>query len=809
MKFRIILFFLLINTSFLFAQNSPQLNSSDILQNIKKLNVTGSILYIAAHPDDENTRLLAYLAKEKNYKTGYLALTRGDGGQNLIGNEQSEDLGLIRTQELLAARRNDGAVQFFTRANDFGFSKTPEETFKIWNKDSILSDVVYIIRKFKPDVIITRFPPDERAGHGHHAASSILAQEAFDAAANPKMFPNQLKEVQVWQAKRILWNNYNFGGNDNTSNDQFKVDVGVYNPLLGKSYGEIAAESRSMHKSQGFGSARQRGSSLEYFSAWKGGLPKTDLMEGVKTDWSRIDGAENISKQIDKIQNSYDASNPKNSIADLIQLYQSLISLKNNTLLVADKINEVKNLILTCSGTWFEAYSENPQIAVNTSLKVKIEAISQMENVVIQSNLDQQKLTLSLNKLQSISGTQTVKEISQPYWLRDEHKVGMYEIGSLSNLMFPEGKPAAIIDFTVTINGLDLKFTRPIVYKYTDQVRGEVYQPLAVTPPVTANLDAKAFVFNTQGSKNIHIKLKAFKNDAKGELNLEIPKGWVANPVKVNFDLKKYGEELDLVFKISAQANAQNGDLKATILIDGEKFTKGIKTINYEHIPTITYFPSAKAKLVKLDLKTTAKNIGYIAGAGDLMPETLKEIGINVTMLSENEIMNGDLSKYDAIIAGIRAYNVNERLKFIQAKLMKYVEDGGTYLVQYNVNRPLVLDQIGPYPFTISRDRVTEEDAKVNFVNPESKVLNYPNKIMQIDFNDWIQERGLYFTTNQDSRYEKPLSMKDTGEKETDGALLIANYGKGKFVYTGLVFFRELPAGVPGAYKLFMNLISK
>lgn len=809
MKFRIILFFLLINTSFLFAQNSLQLNSSDILLNIKKLNVTGSVLYIAAHPDDENTRLLSYLAKEKNYKTGYLALTRGDGGQNLIGNEQGEDLGLIRTQELLAARRNDGAVQFFTRANDFGFSKTPEETFKIWNKDSILSDVVYIIRKFKPDVIITRFPPDARAGHGHHAASSILAQEAFDAAANPKMFPNQLKEVQVWQAKRILWNNYNFGGNDNTADDQLKIDVGVYNPLLGKSYGEIAAESRSNHKSQGFGSARQRGSSLEYFSAWKGGLPKTDLMEGVKTDWTRIDGAENISKQIETIQNSYDASNPKSSIANLIQLYKSIRSLKNNSFLVDDKIIEVKNLILTCSGTWFEAYAENPQIAVNTPFKIKIEAITQIPELRLTiKNLNNSSI-LTPNQFKIIEGQTTAKEISQPYWLKDDHQIGMYEIGNQSNLIFPEGKPAATLDFTVIINGVELEFTRPIVYKYTDQVRGEVYQPLAITPPVTVNLDVKAFIFNNDKSKNIHFKLKAFKNDAKGDLNLDLPKGWIANPAKVSFDLNKYGEEQDLVFKISAQANAQNGDLKVTLLVDGQTYSKGIKTIAYEHIPTITYFPSAKAKLVKLDLKTTAKNIAYITGAGDLMPEALKEIGLNVTIISENEIMNGDLSKYDAIIAGIRAYNVNERLKFEQAKLMKYVESGGTYLVQYNVNRPLVLDQIGPFPFTISRDRVTEEDAIVNFVKPESKALNYPNKIKPADFNNWIQERGIYFTTNEDKRYEKPLSMKDTGEKELDGSLLIANYGKGKFVYTGLVFFRELPAGVPGAYKLFMNLISK
>ncbi|MBK0381500.1 PIG-L family deacetylase [Pedobacter sp. SD-b] len=809
MKFKIALFFFLITTTFLSAQTSPQLNSSEILLGIKKLNVTGSVLYIAAHPDDENTRLLAYLSKEKNYKTGYLALTRGDGGQNLIGNEQGEDLGLIRTQELLAARKNDGALQFFTRANDFGYSKTPEETFKIWNKDSILSDVVYIIRKFRPDVIITRFPPDARAGHGHHAASSILAQEAFDAAADPKMFPQQLKEVQVWQAKRILWNNYNFGGNDNTSNDQLKIDVGVYNPLLGESYGEIAAESRSNHKSQGFGSAKQRGSSIEYFSAWKGKLPKSDLMEGIATDWSKIKNGQSVSEQIANIQQNYDALNPIKSVGGLLKLYQELLQIKTNASLVAEKTNEVKNLVLACSGTWFEAYAERPQIAVDNPFKVSVDAISQMDNVVIASSLNQQPVTLNANKMQSINGTQTAKEISQPYWLKEDHDVGMYKIGKQSNLMFPDGKPASSIDFTVTIDGVEIPFTRPIVYKYTDQVRGEVYQPLAITPPVTATLNAKAFIFNNEGSKDIHIKLKAFKDNATGTLSLEFPKGWIVSPAKTGFDLKKYGEELDLAFKISAQSNAQNGDLKATVIIGGKKFDKGIKVIDYEHIPTITYFPSAKAKLVKLDMKTTAKNIGYIEGAGDLMPQTLKEIGLNVTMLSENEIMNGDLSKYDAIIAGIRAYNVNDRLKFEQAKLMKYVEDGGTYLVQYNVNRPLVLDQIGPYPFTVSRDRVTEENAKVNFIKPDSKALNYPNKITETDFENWIQERGIYFTTNEDGHYEKPLGVKDTGEKESDGSLLITNYGKGKFVYTGLVFFRELPAGIPGAYRLFMNLISK
>jgi LmbE family N-acetylglucosaminyl deacetylase len=808
MKFRSLILILLFCSILAKAQTSPQLNSSEILQGIKKLNVTGSVLYIAAHPDDENTRLLAYLSKEKGYKTGYLSLTRGDGGQNLIGNEQSEDLGLIRTQELLAARKNDGALQFFTRANDFGFSKTPEETFKIWNKDSILSDVVYIIRKFRPDVIITRFPTDARAGHGQHAASSLLAQEAFNAAADPNKFPEQLKEVQVWQAKRILWNNYNFGGNDNTSNDQLKIDVGVYNPLLGKSYGEIAAESRSMHRSQGFGSSKQRGSAIEYFSAWKGDLPKEDLMEGIKTNWTRFEGSTGIQRLLNNLKFEFKADQPEKSIPILLSLYNSFNIPKADPI-YKTKADEVKDLILACSGTWFEAYAEKPAIAVNTPYKIRVDAISQMKEVSLIIKGLNKSGDLNPNQFKSFNGEITTKQISQPYWLVADHEIGMYAIGSSSNLYFPEGKPAETLNFILKLGDVQIPYERPIVYKYTDQVRGEIYQPLAITPPVTINLDSKAFIFNGAETKNISLKLKAFKDHSRGTLSLSLPKGWAASPSTFDFDLKKYGEETSVIFKISAQANAAIGDLKASLIMDGQTYSKGIKIIAYEHIPTITYFPSAKAKLVKLDLKTTAKNIGYIMGAGDLVPDMLKEIGLNVTMLSENEIMNGDLSKYDAIIAGVRTYNVNDRIAFEQPKLLKYVENGGVYLVQYNVNQPLMMDQIGPYPFVISRDRVTEEDATVNFLKPDSKALNYPNKITSTDFENWIQERGIYFAQKEDAHYEMPLSMKDTGEKESNGSLLIADYGKGKYVYTGLDFFRELPAGVPGAYRLLMNLISK
>jgi hypothetical protein len=548
-------------------------------------------------------------------------------------------------------------------------------------------------------------------------------------------------------------------------------------------------------------------------------------MAGVMTDWSKVRGAENLVTLLNKLKTEFDPENPQKNIPNLLTVYTTLNSIPDQTGLINDKIEEVKNLILACSGTWFEAYTTRPHIAVNTPFKVRIEAVSQMsgvsmstqelqkyaeidgEQIAVQGS--QKSIELLPNRLANFELQKQVYTISQPYWLAQNHPVGMYKIPHQSHLLFPEGKPSATVKLGLRIGGIDIDFERPIVYKYTDQVRGEVYQPLAVTPSVTANLSTKAFVFNGEETKTISVKLKAFKDRAKGIINLQLPKGWQSMPNSINFELNKYGQETVVNFKVLATAKAINGDLKINGLLDGETLQKGIQEINYEHIPTITYFPSAEAKLVKLDFKSTAKNIGYIAGAGDLIPDMLKEVGFNVTLLSENEVMNGDLSVYDAIIAGVRAYNVNDRLKFEQEKLMQYVENGGVYMVQYNVNRPLIANQIGPYPFTISRDRVTDETSTVSFLKPESKALNYPNKITAKDFEGWVQERGLYFTANEDSRYEKPLGMSDSGEKMTDGALLLANYGKGKFVYTGLVFFRELPAGVPGAYRLFMNLISK
>ncbi|MBB5621372.1 LmbE family N-acetylglucosaminyl deacetylase [Pedobacter cryoconitis] len=809
MRNRLFFLCLLSYAPFFGKAQQVELNAAEIRQGLASLNVTGSVLYIAAHPDDENTRLLAYLAKERKVRTGYLSLTRGDGGQNLIGTEQGELLGLIRTQELLAARRMDGAEQFFTRANDFGFSKNSAESFKIWNKEQILSDVVWVIRKFQPDVIITRFPEDARAGHGHHAASAILAREAFTAAADPRRFPEQLKQVKVWQAKRILWNTFNFGSTNTTADDQLKIDVGVFNPLLGKGYGEIAAESRSNHKSQGFGSAKQRGSAIEFFSPVGGQAAKTDLFDGVDLNLDRNKGTEKAQQILNGVIADYDSSDPSKSINALLQLKKEVKDLPF-------KHQQLDELILACAGIWIETTVPEPSYAINDSIPVTINAISRVRKyfpirISLQELNPDHTAELTPDRMLTEETKIAARQIglTQPYWLEKKHPIGSYIIDSLKNLSLPEAVAPSAGVFRVLFGNQVIEVTRPLVYKHTDPVKGELYQPLVVAPPVTATLAEHSFVFTNNSPKTITVQLKSFEANAKGVLQPAIPSGWKVTPEKVDFELHEKGEERNVEFTITPAGQVSDGQLSLAVKVDGETYQKGLKVIGYDHIPVQTLFPVAEARVERVDLKFAGKKIGYIAGAGDLIPESLTQIGYQVTRLTENQVINGNLAGYDAIITGVRLYNINEKIALMQPKLMSYVKDGGVLLVQYNVNTPLKITDLGPYPFQLSRDRVTEEDAKVTFLKPAHPALNFPNQITAKDFDGWIQERGLYFATGIDAHYTPILQMNDTGEQASNGSLLVTDFGKGKFVYTSLAFFRELPAGVPGAYRLFVNLISK
>jgi LmbE family N-acetylglucosaminyl deacetylase len=817
-----------------FAQTAPQSDLVSILQNLKKLNVLGSVLYIAAHPDDENTRLLAYLAQEKHYRTGYLSLTRGDGGQNLIGNEQSELLGLIRTQELLAARRVDGAEQFFSRANDFGFSKNPEETLKFWDKEKVLGDMVWVIRNFRPDVMICRFPTTGEGGHGNHTASAILAQEAFSAAADPKRYPEQLKYVRPWQAKRLLWNTFSFGSVNTTSPDQFKLNIGTYNPVLGKNYGEIAAESRSNHRSQGFGSARQRGDAFEYFKTILGDAPKTDLMDGVTTTWDRVPAGAVIGAQTAAIIKAFNSDAPQASISELINLLSKIdqtigtdkamqtVRLTETATAAYEywhklKAEELKTLIAQCAGLWFEAYSAQPAYAVGDSITLRIQAIKQSDvnatfdsfSILPAEYIATKNVDLATNQLQTLNFKVKATKISNPYWLEAPHGIGAYAINDERKIGNPENPDALQVTYRFVINGKPIDYNRKVVFKYVDPARGEIYQPLVVAPAVTANIAEKTYVYNSTQPQTVQLKLKSYTN-ASGSVSLKPVNGWKISPEKIDFTGKQKGDEWTVSFMVSPANNTSGTNvLEAMVIANNQTSSFGVLNIKYEHIPAITLFPPAQAKLVNINLKIAGKKIGYIAGAGDLIPEALREVGYDVHSLSENEIINGDLSGYDAIITGVRAYNVSERLVYEQPKLLEYVNNGGNLLIQYNNNNGLVVPQIGPYPFRVVNERVTDETAPVTIANPQSEVLNYPNKITQNDFNGWVQERGLYFVDNIDTKYQTPLQMADPGEGIKSGSLITANYGKGRFVYTSLAFFRQLPAGVPGAYRLFINLISK
>jgi len=805
--------------SYCLAQTSSSKNAAAIQLRIQKLNTLGSVLYFAAHPDDENTRLIAWLANEKKYRTGYLSLTRGDGGQNLIGTEQAEELGLVRTQELLAARHDDGGEQFFSTANDFGFSKTFDETFDIWNKEKILGDAVWVIRNFQPDIIITRFPGDPRAGHGHHQASSLIAQEAFKAAADPTKFPEQLKYVKPWKTERILWNSHNFSSGNTINEGQLSEDLGQYNPFLGRTYSEIAAISRTNHKSQGFGSTPQRGESKEYFELLGGTAPKTSLFDGINTTWSRVPNAQQVQQLIDQLNKNFDIRHPAHSVKSLIQLLNELEKLKNEYW-ATQKIQEVKSLLLDCAGIWISCQADRQKYAVNTSVNVNTQVVVQSPNVQITltalaskhpDNTLKAPIPLAYKQLEQVITSYEASSSTQPYWLDLPHSLGSFTVNQQTSIGKPEAENLPNMVATLNIEGKNIDYTLPITYAYNDPVRGEVKNPIIVAPAITLNLDQKAVIFNGNEPKKLELSFIANADHVKAEVTPLLPSGWKIEPTVFPVELAQIDDEFTKEVTIyPASETSINDSIIFTLAYNGHTETaRSLKTIRYDHIPQITWFPKASAKLSKIETGISAKRIGYLPGAGDLVAQSMREIGLRVDLLTENDIMHQDLSQYDAIITGIRIYNVNERIRYMQAKLLQYVENGGTLVEQYNVNGALKTAGIGPYPFRISRDRVTNEQAPVAFEVPEHQVLQYPNKITPADFEGWIQERGLYFATDVDKRYIQPLAMNDPNEPVSHGSLLVTKYGKGKYVYTSLAFFRELPAGIPGAYRLFVNLLAK
>lgn len=805
------------------------LDAAELRLAIEKLRVLGSVLYVAAHPDDENTALITYLSRERKARVGYLSMTRGSGGQNLIGPETGEALGVIRTQELLSARRVDGAEQYFTRAVDFGYSKTADETMATWGRDRILSDVVRAIREFRPDVIVTRFPVDGRGGHGHHQASALLAREAFAAAADPARFPEQ--RLRPWQAKRLLWNAFRLDSAAVASGrlTPLTVDLGAYSPLLGESYTEIAARSRSMHKSQGFGAAERRGPVPNHLVHETGEPVRADLFEGVSTTWERFRGGKKVDEMLAEAARAFDPAAPRKALPVLARAYAAIAGLGDDVW-IDRKREDLRDVVRSCAGLWLEAIAAEPSVTPGGEIPVTVSILSRsgfpVRLVSIEmphgaalvaapdAAADPRGFTdRALETNRPVAGVARVRipaeaEITHPMWLREEPEPGAYRVSDARTIPEAENPPALSARVTLEIAGERFAYDVPVLYRWTDRVLGERYRPLEIVPPVTLRLDRSAYLFPDRSAREVRLAVEASTAGVTGSVRLELPPGWTAAPAETAITVTP-DAPAGLRFRVTPPAEPGGAAVvTASMTVDGARHARGRQVIDYAHIPVTTLFPPAEAKLVRVDLATAGSRVGYVMGSGDDVPAALEQMGYRVTMLSDEEIESGRLSGLDAIVTGVRAYNTRPALVRMQGRLLEYVKAGGTLVIQYNTMQPSLQDRLGPYPFQISRDRVTVEGAPVTMASGTQPLLTRPNRIQAADFEGWVQERGLYFAKPWAPEYETPLMMEDPGEPPAGGSLLFARHGKGTFIYTGLSWFRQLPAGVPGAYRIFANLVS-
>ncbi|WP_297763238.1 PIG-L family deacetylase [uncultured Muriicola sp.] len=821
---------ILLNITLNYGQAPKKSSSTDIYHSLEKLNFLGSAMYLAAHPDDENTRLISYLSNEVHARTAYLSITRGDGGQNLIGPELRELLGVLRTEELLAARRVDGGIQYFTRANDFGYSKHPDETLQLWDKEKVLGDVVKLIRVFKPDVIINRF--DHRtpgSTHGHHTSSAVLSEEAFDLAANANAYKEQLQSVDLWQPKRLFFNTswWFYGSQENFDKADksrlINLDIGVYYPMLGMSNNEIASIASSQHLCQGFGRPTFRGSEQEYIELLKGDMPvndPSDLFEGIDTSWSRIKGGEAIGKILYTVEEQFNFKDPSTHLNDLVQAYNLLQNVED-THWKQIKLNELENLIAAITGLYLEASSESPYSNPGNSVNVDIEAVNRSNTLIRLKSIsigDQIVVDPNITLDNNIKKTFTLqlnipsaKGFTSPYWLAEKGSLGMYRVDDPNLIGRPETPPAFMAVFLLEINTVPVTIKRPVVYRYSEPDKGELYSPFEILPPATSGIKDKVLIFADATPKEIPVTVKALRGNVQGTLKLNVPAGWKVDTASLPFKIEKNGDEKTYSFLITPPASESEGVISPVLTIDGTKISKELVTITYDHIPTQSVLVPSETKVVRLNIEKAGQDIGYLMGAGDEVPESLEQIGYIVHRIDPIDIQPGSLDKYDAVVVGIRAYNVVDELKFKQTFLLDYVKNGGNLILQYNTSgrTGLKFENLAPYSLEVSRDRVTDENAPVTILDAKHPIMNFPNKIEPKDFEGWVQERGLYFPDKWDAAFTPVLSMADPGETPKEGSLLIASYGKGTYIYTGLSFFRELPAGVSGAYKLFANMLSQ
>ncbi len=811
MQRNVFVLLLSLSLSIIYGQSTvDSYSSSSIRHQLKLFEKAGKVLYLAAHPDDENTRMITWLANEAGVETAYLSLTRGDGGQNLIGPQLGEALGVIRTQELREARRIDGGKQFFTRAVDFGYSKSANESLEKWGHDAVLEDVVTVIRRFKPDVIINRFPPDRRAGHGHHEASAILAEEAFELVNDPSYHPQSAEMYGTWEVKNVFWNTSVWWVDDlDTSRvgggDLLHVDVGGYHPLIGKNLGELASSSRSMHKSQGFGIAKLRGQIPEYLELVKGEPCTTSIFDHVDTSLTRLN-AEELQRMILIIRNEFNDDAPWESVPALVGLYPLLDKIED-TEWRKIKRKQLNNLVLRCTGIHAEMLAKQRQYQIADAAEATFNVINRSPLPVFLKEPDG-LLPLPENELTDISHTQIIRgDYSHPFYLQKKPVHNMFQVTDLHMMPQPERDVQNSHTLEFVILGQVIPYELPLMYKWTDRVKGERYQSIDVVPTVRVEFSESLAVLVNGKSREIRMDIHALTDSIVGEVKLEASEGWRISPSIIPFSFNSSGDVTQQT--ITIEGGEGQGTLKAYIKHKGEwQPSRSQRLLDFEHFKPMTLQPYAEVALTALDVKRKFKTIGYIKGAGDEVAEALSTIGYKVEFIGKEELSSGQLQQYDAIVAGIRAYNTNDWLTTYEPQLRRYVENGGRYLIQYNtVGWRSAPEQLGNWPIHLGRDRVTVEESPVIRLNESARVWRKPNTITDADFDHWVQERGLYFASKWSDDAKPLIKMNDPGEDPVNGAVVTAKLGKGYVTYTGLSFFRQVPAGVPGAFRLLVNLI--
>ena len=815
-----------------------------IRHSLAKLNVLGSVLMIAAHPDDENNPVLTYLSRGLKVRTGYLSLNRGEGGQNLLGDEQGPLMGVVRTQELLAARRDDGGSQYFTRAIDFGFTTSLDETLKNWGHDKILADVVWVIRRQQPDVIMLVFSGTPTDGHGNHQASAILGKEAFEAAGDPTRFPEQLKWVKPWHARRLMRPRFIpppglvlppgtlEALNGPANSPVITFDAGEFNPVIGRGYQEIALISRSEHRSQGQGSRLAYGSAPGVIALLAGDVPQKSIFDDIDTTWNRVPGGARVGAILAKAESGFNDLHPERTVPALLEARPLVAALARNGEVWAQwKLEDIDQAIALCAGLRTEVQADAPAYVPGATAKLQLTAINRSSLPILLTgihlagwgdvNVPVKNKALESNK-PDITEVPVIiaanQPWSQPFWLREPRDGFDYSISHQELIGRADTVPELLARFDFSLNDATFSLTTPIHFRYSEPARGEIIRPVVVQPPVSIDLPAENFVFPLGAVRDVSFQVRALAAVQSGEVRLETPQGWKVQPAFVAFQLKEMGEAQEARFHLTPPPESLTGKFRVVAKANGVEVASHVALISYSHIPTQTVLQASEGKLSAASLKVLAKRVGYVMGASDKEPEALRQMGCQVDLLTEKDLSTANLSLYDAIVTGVRAYALRADLRASQPKLMEYVKNGGTLVVQYNNPSdkrmsPSVadaLDHMGPYPFSFSGDdaRVTDETAPMKVLVPASPLLNFPNKITPADFDGWVQERGLYFSNKWDPRYETPLETHDTGKPELKGSTLYTRYGKGAYVFTALSWFRELPAGVPGAYRMFANLLS-